>query len=112
MELHGGLAFGPRMLAEMTWIGIFIAWTANVPRSVLAIATGVTIVVGAIGLWRWAPEQWEMRRVPESYPTAYWDVTDSPLISAIAPPDGVKPFVDSPSHGLRCSDGRLTSFDE
>jgi hypothetical protein len=109
---HGGLAFGPRLMAEATWVAVWLAIAAcDVPRVLLAIATGVTIVVGLIGLWRFDPDQWETRRLPERDARAYWDFIDSPIRSAVTPPDTMRDTFDAPRHGLRCEGGKLVSFD-
>jgi hypothetical protein len=57
----GGICFGPRFLAEATWIGIWLAvgsgatWPGRPLRGLGAIA--ITIGVGQLGLWGWRAEQ-------------------------------------------------------
>ena len=59
---HGGLAYGPRLLAEATWVGVWLALAATEsPRWLLAITATATVVVGQLGLWRFQPGQWAAR---------------------------------------------------
>jgi hypothetical protein len=106
---HGGQAFGPRLLAEATWIGI---WLALGRVRIVAIAcAAITILVGQLGLWSWRPEQWESRRVPEAHPSAFWDVVDSPLASTIVSTPKMPLAHDSPpTNGLTCDHGHLRSY--
>jgi hypothetical protein len=111
---HGGQAFGPRLLAEATWIAIFLVATAlplGRARIVVAASALVTVVVGQLGLWSWRPEQWEARRVPEAHPSAFWDVADSPLASTIVSTPAMPHAHDSPpTNGLTCEHGHLRSY--
>ncbi len=110
---HGGLTYGPRLLAEATWVGIWLALGTElrVPRWLLATALAITIVVGQLGLWRFTLEQWELRRSPEAHPAAFWDVVDSPIPATFTtPPRGVRRGYDSPpTLGLICENGTLRS---
>ena len=103
---HGGMAYGPRLLAEATWVAIFAACDARV--ALLAPAAAVTVLVGQLGLWRWRVEQWETRRRPETHADAYWDVRDNPIFSTF---DEVVPSIDdSPRRPfVHCADGRVTT---
>lgn len=103
---HGGMAFGPRLLAEATWLAIWCACDARL--ALWAPAVAVTIVVGQLGLWRWRIEQWETRRRPETNPTAYWDVGDNPIFATLR--DVPATVVDSPARAfVHCADGRITT---
>jgi len=103
---HGGMAYGPRLLAEATWIAIFAACDAPLAR--LLPVAAITILVGQLGLWRWRVEQWETRRRPETNAGAYWDVRDNPIFSTL---DDVTPSIDdSPRRPfVHCADGRVTT---
>jgi hypothetical protein len=103
---HGGMAFGPRLLAEATWVAIWCACDARV--ALLAPAAAITIVVGQLGLWRFRIEQWETRRRPETHADAYWDVRDNPITATLR--DDPATIVDSPPHAfVHCADGRVTT---
>ena len=103
---HGGMAYGPRLLAEATWVAIWCACDARV--ALLAPAAAITILVGQLGLWRFRIEQWETRRRPESHAEAYWDVRDNPITATLQ--DVPATIVDSPSHAfIHCADGRVTT---
>ncbi|HSN29410.1 MAG TPA: hypothetical protein VLT45_24135 [Kofleriaceae bacterium] len=103
---HGGMAYGPRLLAEATWIAIFAACDARVAW--LAPAVAVTIVVGQLGLWRFRVEQWETRRRPETHADAWWDVRDNPIFATLR--DEPATIVDSPARAfVHCADGRVTT---
>jgi len=114
---HGGLAFGPRLLAEASWIGIWLAlgtgleFRGRVSRVVTGAAVAVTIVVGQLGLWRFETEQWETRRRPEAHQEAFWDFVDSPIGATLTSSDGQPRAHDSPPvASLTCDDrGRLRS---
>lgn len=112
---HGGQAFGPRLMAEATWIAIWLVAAAGPlgrARLVVIVAAVVTVVVGQLGLWSWRPEQWESRRVPEAHPSAFWDVVDSPLASTIVATPKMPHAHDSPpTNGLTCErGGNVRSF--
>jgi len=110
---HGGQAFGPRLLAEATGVAIFLVVAAPIGRAriVALVAAVLTVVVGQLGLWSWRPEQWESRRLPESHPTAFWDVVDSPLASTIVDTPTMPHAHDSPpTNGLTCEHGHLRSY--
>lgn len=103
---HGGMAYGPRLLAEATWVAIWCACDARV--AFLAPAAAITIVVGQLGLWRFRIEQWETRRRPETHADAYWDVRDNPIAATLS--DVPATIVDSPPHAfVHCADGRVTT---
>src|SRR6185369_10059703 len=82
---HGGQAFGPRFLAEACWLAIWLV-AADRPRIVTTITVVATIVVGQLGLWRFQPEQWEVRRRPEIHQGAFWDFADSPIAATFSEP--------------------------
>lgn len=106
---HGGQAYGPRLLTEATWVAIWLAcdvrWAALVP------AAAVTVLVGQLGLWLYQPEQWEVRRRPESHPDAFWDVRDNPITSTLDDiPSGMAHGYDSPQRvSMHCDHGRLST---
>jgi hypothetical protein len=104
---HGGLAYGPRLLTEVTWLAIYAACEVRI--AVLAPAAAVTILVGQLGLWGYRPEQWEARRRPEKNTEAFWDVRDNPIAATLdALPPGTPIAVDSPPRSrLRCVDGHV-----
>ncbi|MEO8846190.1 MAG: hypothetical protein ABI591_04930 [Kofleriaceae bacterium] len=112
---HGGLAFGPRLLAEVTWLLTWLALGAGIfespwRRTVRRCAVAITIAIGLLGLWRFRPEQWEARRMPDADETALWDPVDSP-IRALFSHDRPQTQLDSPkSAGLRCAYGELHSI--
>jgi hypothetical protein len=106
---YGGLAYGPRLLAEATWVAIWLA--CDVRWAVLAPAIALTAIVGQLGLWRWRAEQWERRRVPNADSGALWDFADNPIFSTLDTlPPGTQPAYDSPpTPFLRCDHGRVRS---
>jgi hypothetical protein len=109
---HGGLTYGPRLLAETTWVAIWLALAAEGEppfggRALRIAAITVTVVVGQLGLWRFDPDQWETRRLPERDSGAYWDFADSPITAAISPPGTMHATFDAPTTDLRCEDGEL-----
>ncbi len=108
---HGGQAFGPRLLAEVTWVGCWLALGAGgrMHRAIAALAIAVTVAVGQLGLWQFEPEQWETRRVPEAHPSAFWDVVDSPIPAAFTTADPKTPrAIDSDSRSTwRCDGERI-----
>jgi hypothetical protein len=97
---HGGMAYGPRLLAEAVWLGIWLAaraWpTRRGWRAVAYVAVAVTCLVGQLGLWAFRPEQWETRLGPDSHPDAVWNVVDSPIPSTLSHPDAPA-STDSPA---------------
>jgi hypothetical protein len=121
---HGGQAFGPRLLAEATWVATFLALGARIdaraadaaaPRNLVTLATIATVVtcaVGLAGLYRWYPEQWESRRVPEAHPAAFWDFVDSPISAMFVDHGPSRPAYDAPPvRGYECrKDGTLHSY--
>src|SRR5262249_31359894 len=76
---YGGLAFGRGLLAESTWVAIFLA--APGKRWLDGGLAAVTALVGVLGLAFFDRDQWETRRRPETDEAAFWDVADSPLTS-------------------------------
>jgi hypothetical protein len=110
---HGGQTYGPRLLAEATWVGCWLALGTELraPRWLLAVALAITIVVGQLGLWRFRPEQWELPVRPEAHPSAFWSVVDSPIPATFRdPPRGGPQAYDSPpTLGLACDHGTLRS---
>jgi hypothetical protein len=101
---HGGQAYGPRLLAEATWVAIWLA--CDVRWRVLAPAIAVTVIVGQLGLWKFSPEQWETRRRPEAHPDAFWDVRDNPIGSVLD--DVPTTAYDSPRVAfVRCDHGTV-----
>jgi len=106
---YGGLAYGPRLLSEATWVAIWLA--CDVRWAVLAPAIAITVIVGQLGLWRFQPEQWERRRKPNASSEALWDFRDNPIFSTLdVLPVGTPPAYDSPPTAfLRCDHGTVRS---
>ncbi len=107
---HGGQAYGPRLLSELTWIGVYLALGTDrvLPRALLAPAAAVTIVVGQLGLWGYSPGQWERRRAPDVHPTVLWELLDSPIPATLTPPKPYPPSDDDPPMGAwRCERGQI-----
>lgn len=106
---HGGQAFGPRLLAETTWVAIWLALTLDVRRTFLRPVLAVTIIVGQLALWRFTPAQWEQRRLPAADPSAFWDFADSPIAATFTSPDPLGH--DSPPVArVSCEHGMLRSL--
>jgi hypothetical protein len=121
----GGICFGPRFLAEATWVAIWLALgsaggasresaqrsrPSRGTRALLVAATAVTALVGQLGLWGWRAEQWETRRNPDIDQNALWDVVDSPVVAIVASDIAEQPLaLDAPDEPTRlaCHDGRL-----
>jgi hypothetical protein len=81
----GGLAFGPRLLAEAVWVAPWmiarawpISWRSG--RVFLAASAAVTVVVGLLGALRY-DAAWDIRRDPDHHHEALWDLGDSPLLA-------------------------------
>lgn len=110
VKWHGGQSFGPRLLNELTWVALFLAFGAGrqLATALVAPAVVVTVIVGQLGLWRYHPEQWERRRAPDTHPGVLWDVVDSPIPATLTPP-GAFPTSDDNPPLLRwhCEGGRL-----
>lgn len=113
---YGGMAYGPRLLSEVVWVGIWLAApSAEVPRRSLralaAAALVVTISVGQVGLWLFRPEQWETRRMLlEIDENALWDFVDSPIAAAFSDTsDALATFDALPVESLTCQDGWIRS---
>ncbi|MEO8703055.1 MAG: hypothetical protein ABI867_23620 [Kofleriaceae bacterium] len=107
---HGGLAYGPRFLAEATWIGIWLALGVGLDaparrplRWLAGVAIAVTIGVGQLGLWCFENEQWETRRRPETDPAAFWDFGDSPIAATLSSAP-TTPVMHAPNAALQCFD--------
>lgn len=96
----GGLAFGPRLLAEAVWVAPLAltdaARRASIDR-LLAAALIVTAMVGALGAARYDARAWDTRRDPDHDPSALWDPLDSPLAAIVSftPPE--EPLRDAPN---------------
>ena len=112
----GGSCFGPRFLAEATWVGIWLALRSGVAASrrptrvLVALAILLTAGVGQLGLWGWRAEQWESRRNPDLDQNALWDFADSPVISIVTVDIADQlTAIDALEEGPRmvCQDGRL-----
>lgn len=112
----GGLAYGPRLLAEATWVAVFllvatsVTWT-RLTRVLAITSVVVTVVVGQLGLWRFRAEQWETRRMPEIDHNALWDFVDSPIPATLTRSidDQIFAMDSMPSLGLVCDGGKLRS---
>jgi hypothetical protein len=114
----GGICFGPRFLAEATWVGTWLALggggsgtgSGRLTRVLSGLAILITIGVGQLGLWGWHAEQWESRRNPDLDQNALWDFVDSPVV-AILTADVADELVavDALEEGPRmvCQDGTL-----
>ncbi|MGE5187072.1 MAG: hypothetical protein ACM31C_33710 [Acidobacteriota bacterium] len=111
---HGGVAFGPRLVAEAVWLACWLVVDPKLPRALVAIAAAVTIAIGLLGLFRYDPDRWETRRGPDGHPGALWDVADSPLTALVVDRSGAHSD-DSPlTRGFVCERGgirALTAFD-
>jgi hypothetical protein len=112
---HGGQAFGPRLLAETTWVATFLALGTRIDDRARHLATAaavVTCMVGLVGLYAWRPQQWELRRVPDVHADALWDFADSPLSAIFVYRHHRAGGHDAPpTHGVECrADGTLRSF--
>jgi hypothetical protein len=106
---HGGLAFGPRMLAEATWLAIWLALAYPGARWLERACAAITVAVGLLGLALYTPDRWETRRKPEIDDSAFWDVADSPLTALVIDHE-TKPTTDSdPVPAYRCADGIVRS---
>ena len=114
---HGGQAYGPRFLAEAVWVCIWLAavivpqWRCRVSLAIAGLAVVITIVVGQLGLWRFHPEQWEIRLRPETHPANWWNVVDSPIFATFEDETKFQEMHDSvPRQHWTCtSDGTITT---
>ncbi len=107
---HGGQAYGPRLLSELAWVGVFLALGSErpLPRVVWVPTALVTMVVGQLGLWGYTPAQWERRRGPDVYPAVLWDVVDSPIPATLTTPKTYPPSGDDPPIGAwHCERGQI-----
>jgi hypothetical protein len=112
----GGICFGPRFLAEATWLGIWLACgqgpvrRGRATRRLAGLAIALTIGVGQLGLWGWRAEQWETRRNPDLDHNALWSLIDSPIlaIATVDPSDQLTALdaPDEPAH-MVCQRGML-----
>lgn len=111
----GGICFGPRFLAEAAWLGVWLAISNERPshvRRLLWLASGVTVLVGQLGLWCWRAEQWETRRNPDIDQNALWDFVDSPIPATLRSASGELRAIDDlrePSR-MRCEAGELRAL--
>jgi hypothetical protein len=110
---HGGVTFGPRLLAEAVW---FATWAGFVrsPRSLRLVASAVTVLVGLLGLWRYDPDRWETRRKADTHAAALWDFVDSPLSALFSDPTVPRTFDSPHTRGFACVSGgahSLTAYD-
>jgi hypothetical protein len=105
----GGICFGPRFLAELVWVAIWLASTQTIRSSLLAPAVAITMLVGTLGLFAWRAEQWETRRNPDIDQNALWDITDSPLTSLFRDTSDQPRALEAPAAPARviCADGAL-----
>jgi len=107
---HGGQAYGPRLLSELTWVAIVLAVGTGRPVRwwVVAPTAVITILVGQLGLWGYRPEQWERRRAPDSHSEVLWDVVDSPIPATLSTPTKYPPSGDNPPiSAWHCERGRV-----
>lgn len=102
---HGGQAYGPRLLTELTWISLYGACTVRMRW--LAPTAAITIVVGQLGLWCYQPEQWEARRRPESTPDAFWDFRDNPIFATLSADPKINAPDSAPVSEYRCVYGHV-----
>jgi len=104
---HGGVAYGPRLLAEATWIAIYLAFAF--PTRWLVPAAIWTAAIGLLGLALYDPDQWDTRRKPELDASAFWDFADSPLTAMVVSHD-TTPTTDAPAaSGYRCTNSFVLS---
>jgi len=102
---HGGVAYGPRLLAEATWIAIYLAFAFPTHAVVERIAAAVTVAIGLLGLALYDPDQWDTRRKPELDASAFWDFADSP-VTAMFVAHETTPTTDAPAvRGYACVNG-------
>ncbi len=99
----GGITFGPRLLAETVWIGVFALGAAlgrpDAPRwlgHAGGAAAAWTLAVGLLGLAR-DPLQWEMRRNPDVHREALWDLVEGPVAALVSPAADREPVQDAPA---------------
>lgn len=113
----GGIGYGPRLLAEVTWVGVWLALasqatvTTRLVRGLLVAAVLVTVIVGQLGLWGWRAEQWETRRNPDIDQNALWDFVDNPIVRTLSRFDDQPIAVDEVElpPRVRCLAGRLVA---
>jgi hypothetical protein len=106
---HGGVCFGPRLLAEATWVAIYLAFAYPTRALVERIAAAVTVAIGLLGLARYDPDRWDSRRTPERDASAFWDFADSP-ITAMVVDHPTRPTNDAPPvRGYQCANGFVRS---
>jgi hypothetical protein len=103
---HGGtLSFGPRLLAETVWVGVWLLPAEGGPirRWLTRIALVWTVAVGVLGLLRFDPRRWELRRELERNAAAVWDVADNPIGALVTRDTGDQPLRDfSPGPWVYC----------
>ena len=104
----GGICFGPRFLAELVWVAIWLASTQPIKKPLLVAALAITALVGTLGLFLWRAEQWETRRNPDIDQNAVWDLADSPLTSLARDISDQPLALEATSaSGVTCIDGQL-----
>ncbi len=102
----GGYAFGPRLLAGATWVGVLLACAA-VPtigrraRGFVAACAVVTSAVGMAGLFGYEIAQWDLRYEIDKHPEKLWQVSDGPLRWLFTDPQMHAP----PSTPIFCPEG-------
>ena len=100
----GGIAFGPRLLAEAAWLAPFLVVAGGAPstrraRAWLGALALWTVAVGALGIWRYDPRAWDLRRL--EVPGGVWDLVDNPFTALVTQPRQHEPLVDAPRGPFR-----------
>jgi hypothetical protein len=110
----GGWSFGPRLLAEAVWVGVFLGFAfarleLRPVRLLVATTAAWTVLVGTLGLARYDLRLWEYRRNPDRNPVALWDFEDSPLVALVTREPGSPEVYDAPPAVFRYCTGRALS---